>query len=216
MLGHIRCAESRTNLHIFFVKFLDIYIWHRVIFFSPQLKNEQVVAGSPLMHRLKTPSIYSPINNHLSFSKRACTVLSNVILSVWITLELMLKNSSIGRLLGTFGILLNLFFRQLQNFQNFSSLPRRSNGLLRLKKEENLLFFSFALFRFSLYGCLHLLHLQNNFTFLDLLFFGALISPTDPLTILAIFNDLRVDVNLYSLVFGDSVLNDAVALVLSG
>lgn len=37
----------------------------------------------------------------------------------------------------------------------------------------------------------------------------------DPLTILAIFNDLRVDVNLYALVFGESVLNDAVAIVLS-
>lgn len=59
-------------------------------------------------------------------------------------------------------------------------------------------------------------HLKGKIQFLDSLFFGALISPTDPLTILAIFNDLRVDVNLYSLVFGESVLNDAVALVLSG
>ncbi|XP_037049835.1 sodium/hydrogen exchanger 6 isoform X3 [Bradysia coprophila] len=58
--------------------------------------------------------------------------------------------------------------------------------------------------------------LSNSFTFLDTLFFGALISPTDPLTILAIFSDLQVDVNLYALVFGESVLNDAVAIVLSG
>lgn len=58
--------------------------------------------------------------------------------------------------------------------------------------------------------------LSNDFTFLDTLFFGALISPTDPLTILAIFHDLQVDVNLYALVFGESVLNDAVAIVLSG
>lgn len=72
-------------------------------------------------------------------------------------------------------------------------------------------------YRISLYGCVQLIpHLSKSFTFLDLLFFGALISPTDPVTILAIFNDLRVDVNLYSMVFGDSVLNDAVALVLSG
>jgi Sodium/hydrogen exchanger family len=35
-------------------------------------------------------------------------------------------------------------------------------------------------------------------------------------TVLAIFNDLHVDVNLYALVFGESVLNDAVAMVLSG
>ncbi|XP_018918233.1 sodium/hydrogen exchanger 6 isoform X2 [Bemisia tabaci] len=69
-----------------------------------------------------------------------------------------------------------------------------------------------------MYNCLQFLphSLKNSFTFLDTLYFGALISPTDPLTILAIFNDLRVDVTLYSLVFGESVLNDAVAIVLSG
>lgn len=59
-------------------------------------------------------------------------------------------------------------------------------------------------------------NLKSGFTYLDSLYFGALISPTDPLTILAIFNDLKVDVNLYALVFGESVLNDAVAIVLSG
>nr|XP_031831125.1 sodium/hydrogen exchanger 7 isoform X6 [Nomia melanderi] len=59
-------------------------------------------------------------------------------------------------------------------------------------------------------------HLSKSFTFLDTLYFGALISPTDPLTIISIFNDLHVDVNLYALVFGESVLNDAVAIVLSG
>jgi len=44
--------------------------------------------------------------------------------------------------------------------------------------------------------------------------FGGLISATDPVTVLAIFNDLHVDVNMYALVFGESVLNDAVAIVL--
>lgn len=58
--------------------------------------------------------------------------------------------------------------------------------------------------------------LKSSFTFLDTLYFGALISSTDPLTTIAIFNDLHVDVNLYALVFGESVLNDAVAIVLSG
>jgi len=33
-------------------------------------------------------------------------------------------------------------------------------------------------------------------------------------TVLAIFNDLYVDMDLYALVFGESVLNDAVAIVL--
>ncbi|KPU73511.1 uncharacterized protein Dana_GF14455, isoform E [Drosophila ananassae] len=69
-----------------------------------------------------------------------------------------------------------------------------------------------------MYGCVKLMpnYLSTGFSFLDTLYFGALISPTDPLTILAIFSDLRVDVNLYALVLGESVLNDAVAIVLSG
>lgn len=33
-------------------------------------------------------------------------------------------------------------------------------------------------------------------------------------TVLAIFHDLNVDVDLYALVFGESVLNDAVAIIL--
>lgn len=42
----------------------------------------------------------------------------------------------------------------------------------------------------------------HNFTFSDCLFFGAIISATDPVTVLAIFNELHVDVDLYALVFG--------------
>ncbi|CAH8449805.1 unnamed protein product [Heterobilharzia americana] len=49
----------------------------------------------------------------------------------------------------------------------------------------------------------------------DCLLFGAMISATDPVTVLAIFSDLRVDVNLYALVFGESVLNDALAIALA-
>lgn len=71
--------------------------------------------------------------------------------------------------------------------------------------------------RLLMYGFFQLVpNLSESFVFLDTLYFGALISPTDPLTIISIFNDLHVDVNLYALVFGESVLNDAVAIVLSG
>ncbi|KAB7506971.1 Sodium/hydrogen exchanger 7 [Armadillidium nasatum] len=56
---------------------------------------------------------------------------------------------------------------------------------------------------------------QNFMTFTDSLLFGTLISATDPVTVLAIFSELHVDVNLYAFVFGESVLNDAVAIVLS-
>ncbi|RMX59439.1 hypothetical protein pdam_00013046 [Pocillopora damicornis] len=57
-------------------------------------------------------------------------------------------------------------------------------------------------------------HIDKNFDFLECLLFGALISATDPVTVLAIFHDLHVDVDLYALVFGESVMNDAVAIVL--
>lgn len=71
----------------------------------------------------------------------------------------------------------------------------------------------FPCFSGLVYGFLWLL--SSSFSFIDCLLFGALISATDPVTVLAIFSDLHVDVNLYALVFGESVLNDAVAIVLS-
>lgn len=48
----------------------------------------------------------------------------------------------------------------------------------------------------------------------DALVFGSLISSVDPVATLAIFNALDVDPTLYTLVFGESVLNDAIAIVL--
>lgn len=45
--------------------------------------------------------------------------------------------------------------------------------------------------------------------------FGSLISAVDPVATLAIFKALNVDPILYMLVFGESVLNDAVAIVLT-
>lgn len=43
---------------------------------------------------------------------------------------------------------------------------------------------------------------------------GATLSATDPVTILAIFNAYKVDPKLYTVIFGESILNDAVAIVL--
>jgi len=45
--------------------------------------------------------------------------------------------------------------------------------------------------------------------------FGSLVSAVDPVATLAIFNALDVDPVLYMLVFGESILNDAVAIVLT-
>ena len=52
--------------------------------------------------------------------------------------------------------------------------------------------------------------------FLDTLYFGAIVSATDPVTILAVFQDLNVDPLLNGLVLGESLLNDAVSIVLCG
>ncbi|XP_007502157.1 sodium/hydrogen exchanger 9 [Monodelphis domestica] len=56
---------------------------------------------------------------------------------------------------------------------------------------------------------------NGDFHFTDCLFFGSLMSATDPVTVLAIFHELNVDTDLYTLLFGESVLNDAVAIVLT-
>ncbi len=57
---------------------------------------------------------------------------------------------------------------------------------------------------------------STSLTLNDCLLFGALISATDPVTTLAVFHDLHVEPILYALVFGESVLNDAIAIVLYG
>ncbi|XP_066564969.1 sodium/hydrogen exchanger 9 [Amia ocellicauda] len=56
---------------------------------------------------------------------------------------------------------------------------------------------------------------EENFHFTDCFLFGALISATDPVTVLAIFTELHVDSDLYTLLFGESVFNDAIAVVLT-
>ncbi|KAF1647199.1 UNVERIFIED_CONTAM: Sodium/hydrogen exchanger 8, partial [Eudyptes robustus] len=45
--------------------------------------------------------------------------------------------------------------------------------------------------------------------------FGSMISAVDPVITLAIFQALKVDAQLYMLAFGESMLNDAVAIVLA-
>jgi sodium/hydrogen exchanger-like protein 6/7 len=72
-----------------------------------------------------------------------------------------------------------------------------------------------------------------SLTIVESLLFGSTLSATDPVvctrrcirlllyshpifsqTILAIFHSLKVDPNLYSIIFGESILNDAVAIVM--
>ncbi|EIN05210.1 sodium/hydrogen exchanger, partial [Punctularia strigosozonata HHB-11173 SS5] len=53
-----------------------------------------------------------------------------------------------------------------------------------------------------------------NLTPLECLIFGSTLSATDPVTILAIFNQYKVDPKLYTVIFGESLLNDAVSIVM--
>lgn len=52
------------------------------------------------------------------------------------------------------------------------------------------------------------------FSFWEAMTFGALLSAVDPVATIAIFSALKVNKALHFLVFGESVLNDAVAIVL--
>ena len=57
----------------------------------------------------------------------------------------------------------------------------------------------------------------NNGTYLDPLSaftFSAMVSAVDPVAVLAIFQEIGVNVGLYFLVFGESLLNDGVTIVL--
>ncbi|KAI0460962.1 monovalent cation:H+ antiporter, CPA1 (nhx1) [Komagataella kurtzmanii] len=48
----------------------------------------------------------------------------------------------------------------------------------------------------------------------DALSVGATLSATDPVTILSIFNSYKVDPKLYTIIFGESLLNDAICIVM--
>ena len=75
--------------------------------------------------------------------------------------------------------------------------------------------FVFGLFTFLFVeiGVISRHHLWSN-PLLECLLYGTLISSTDPVATLSIFADVSAPPLLYNLVFGESVLNDAVAVVL--
>ena len=93
-----------------------------------------------------------------------------------------------------------LFFRHIQPIVMFAVLGTAISAV------------STALF---MYGVVKL-GLSGGFepTLPELLTFGALISSTDPVSTLAVFQTKRVDPRLFYLCFGESVLNDALAIVL--
>lgn len=52
------------------------------------------------------------------------------------------------------------------------------------------------------------------FTMKESFALGSLISATDPVAVLAIFKEMDADINLYSIVFGESIFNDAIGIVM--
>jgi len=54
----------------------------------------------------------------------------------------------------------------------------------------------------------------KDYTFYHCFVFGSLISATDPVSVLAAFKDANAHSRLHSLIFGESILNDAISLTL--
>uniref|UniRef100_U9U400 Cation/H+ exchanger transmembrane domain-containing protein n=1 Tax=Rhizophagus irregularis (strain DAOM 181602 / DAOM 197198 / MUCL 43194) TaxID=747089 RepID=U9U400_RHIID len=52
-----------------------------------------------------------------------------------------------------------------------------------------------------------------SLSLLDSIMFGSILSATDSVAVLTIFQTLKVDPNLYSIFFGETIMNDAVSIV---
>ncbi|BFU26030.1 sodium/hydrogen exchanger 3, putative [Entamoeba histolytica HM-1:IMSS-B] len=77
------------------------------------------------------------------------------------------------------------------------------------------LIIGFGIYGYTFLGNIKFIGLgKNNLNITQSLQFGTLLGATDPVATLALFLELNVDPLLYSLVFGESVLNDAVSIVL--
>uniref|UniRef100_A0A8D2KW32 Sodium/hydrogen exchanger n=1 Tax=Varanus komodoensis TaxID=61221 RepID=A0A8D2KW32_VARKO len=68
---------------------------------------------------------------------------------------------------------------------------------------------------FSLYGICQIAAFGlKDVTLLDNLLFGSMISAVDPTAVLAVFEEMSVNEQLYMMIFGESLLNDGITVVL--
>lgn len=66
----------------------------------------------------------------------------------------------------------------------------------------------------TLFYAVGMTSLSPQFSWRESFAFGSLISATDPVSVLAIFKEMDADVNLYAIVFGESIFNDAIGIVM--
>lgn len=64
----------------------------------------------------------------------------------------------------------------------------------------------------SLYACNLINLFGKHIPVLDIFLFSSLIAAVDPVAVLAVFEEIHVNEILYIVVFGESLLNDAVTV----
>jgi len=152
------------------------------------------------------------------------TSIGVMIIAIVVSLLLMLTSDIFPKLFdGTTALITSVDFSQvfistLLNFLLFAGTIQIRIKDLRTQQLPVMLFATLgvAISSFAIAGIMYfILPLLNQpVPFLQCLLFGALISPTDPISVLAILRESNVSKSLEIKIAGESLFNDGVALVL--